>query len=97
MTPGYKLVQLAPGAYEIEFDGKIVASLVKDAAGAQRWTAELLDPDGRMPAPFQPSEHVFRRLSDALFWLGDPDLESTSNFQRRGSPKSATHGPASCD
>jgi hypothetical protein len=74
----FRLVQLAPGAYDIESDGTIIGSLVKDAAGAQRWSAELLDPYGRMPAPFQHSEHAFPKLSDVLFWLGDPDVVSTS-------------------
>ena len=93
----FRLIQLAPGAYDIESDGTIIASLVKDAAGAQRWTAELLDPNGRMPAPFQRSEHVFSKLSDVVFWLGDPAVVSTSAFQRRWSPKAATDGPASRD
>jgi hypothetical protein len=84
MTPGYKLVQLAPGAYDVEFEGTVVASLVKDI-NAQRWTAELLDPNGRMPSPFKRSEHVFRKLSDALFWLGDPDVISTPSLKRPGS------------
>jgi hypothetical protein len=51
----YRRIRLAPGSYDVEFDGAIVASVVRDGHcghHAGRWFAELLDEAGPRPAPF---------------------------------------------
>ena len=70
----YKLVQLAAGAYDIEFDGTVVASLVVTPGRTDdaRWTVELLGSD--TPAPFTASSHTFATFSEVLTWLGDPEV-----------------------
>ena len=68
----YKVVQLAPGAYDVEFDGDIVASLVVTPGRRDegRWTMELLGT--KAPLPFAADVHTFATFSDVLTWLGDP-------------------------
>jgi hypothetical protein len=80
----YKLVQLAPGSYDVELDGKVVASLVKSPT-SKRWTAELLDEAGLRPAPFRKAAHWFATLNGVQEWLGDPELVPTPGgaFARR--------------
>lgn len=51
----YRLIQLAPGSYDLLLGEVIVASVVKGLSGKSAvWMAELLDnrPDARRPAPF---------------------------------------------
>jgi hypothetical protein len=76
----YKLIQPAEGAYDVELDGETIASLVVTAGGrgSRRWTAELLDEDGPHPQPFTAETHGFATFSDALTWLGDPEVISAS-------------------
>ena len=69
----YRLVQLAPGSYDVELDGKIIASLVRDSA-SRRWYAELLDERLPHPAPFTGARHKFRSLGEAVTWLGHPEV-----------------------
>ncbi len=70
----YKVVQLAPGAYDIEFEDDIVASLVVTPGRRDegRWTAELLGMN--VPLPFTAATHTFATFSDVLSWLGDPEV-----------------------
>jgi hypothetical protein len=74
----YRLIQLAEGAYDVELDGETIASLVVTAGGrgSHRWTAELLDESGPRPQPFTAETHGFPTFSDALTWLGDPEVVS---------------------
>ena len=70
----YKLVQLAAGAYDIDFDGDTVASLVVTPGRTDigRWTAELLGSDA--PVPFTAPVHTFATFSEVLRWLSDPEV-----------------------
>jgi hypothetical protein len=74
----YRLLQLAEGAYDVEFDGETVASLVATAGGRgnTRWTAELLDERRPRPQPFTGESQGFPTFSDALTWFGDPEVIS---------------------
>ena len=73
----YRLIQLAPGSYDLTFDEEIVGSVVCQPASGhrpQKWFAELLD-DGRdRPAPFVAAEHEFGTFSEVLAWLGDVEV-----------------------
>ena len=55
----YRLLQLAPGSYDVELDGRIIASLVSYRSN-KRWIAELLDE--RLPHP----ERWFRSSEQQL-------------------------------
>ena len=67
----YKLVKLAPGAYDVLLAENIVAGLVRSASSG-RWTLELLEslPPERRPPPFTQLEHRFSTLGEACSWLG---------------------------
>lgn len=72
----YTLHRLAPGAYDLALDGRVIGGVVRNLSmhgEATNWRAELLDdtPTAR-PAPFQRGEHVFGSWSATLSWLGDP-------------------------
>jgi hypothetical protein len=72
----YRLIQLAPGSYDIELDGKILASLVHLPGTRRRagsWVAELLN-EGVRPTPFVSAEHEFPTFEDAVAWLGDAEV-----------------------
>jgi hypothetical protein len=71
----YRLVRLAPGSYDLELDGDIVASVVRDGHHdhAVRWLAEILDEAGPRPAPFVESVHEFGSFDEVAAWLGHPD------------------------
>ncbi len=88
----YRLVQLAPGSYDVELGGQVVASLVKSAT-SKRWSAELLDESGPRPAPFRKAAHWFGTLNGAQEWLGDPELVPTPGgaFARRTILSRAAH------
>ena len=75
----YRLIRLAPGSYDLELNGEIVASVVRDGNHghhAARWYAELLDEAGRKPAPFTAPVHKFGSFDEAAAWLGYPDTVS---------------------
>jgi len=63
------VILLAPGSYDVELNGEVVASLVCEPSDRARWYAELLDED-RRPEPFEQAEHEFSTYADALAWLG---------------------------
>ena len=72
----YRLIRLAPGSYDLELDGEIVASVVRDGNHghhAVRWFAEILDEAGPMPAPFVKPVHDFGSFDEVAAWLGYPD------------------------
>jgi hypothetical protein len=72
----YRLIRLAPGSYDLELDGAIVASVVRDGHRghhAVRWFAELLDEAGPAPAPFTAPLHEFGSFDEVASWLGYPD------------------------
>lgn len=72
----YRLIRLAPGSYDLELEGKVVASIVRDGNRghhAVRWFAELLDEAGPRPAPFVEAVHQFGSFDQAAAWLGYPD------------------------
>lgn len=72
----YRLVQLAPGSYDVERNGEVVASLVQ-SLNRGRWYAELLDGTAPPPPPFTAPEHRFRNLTIAREWLGNPEVVHT--------------------
>ena len=80
----YRLIQLAPGAYDVELDGEIVASLVQSPT-SRRWTAELLDEARQLPAPFNKIEHRFDSFTGVRGWLGNAEVVHTAvgEFARR--------------
>ena len=69
----YRLVQLAPGSYDVEHDGEVIASLVQTPSHGA-WIAELLDDRWNYPPPFTRPEHRFSTRADALTWLGEPEV-----------------------
>ena len=71
----YRIVQLAPGSYDVELDGKIIASLVRGSA-SKRWYAELLDERLPYPAPFTAARHRFDSFAEAVTWLGNPEVHA---------------------
>jgi hypothetical protein len=73
----YRLIQLAPGAYDVLRRGEIVASVVRNSSRSKRWSAELLDelPPPERPAPFTDTEHHFQSFEDICEWLGRPPVK----------------------
>jgi hypothetical protein len=77
----YRLIQLAPGAYDLLLNGKVVGSVVRNSSYQPYiWTAELLEdlPPSPRPAPFTEVEHVFASLEDLCAWLGDPQMKTNN-------------------
>ena len=77
----YRLIQLAPGAYDLLLDDTIVASVVRNGSRQPyTWTAELLEdlPRSKRPAPFREIEHDFPSLDELCAWLCHPTVK-TSN------------------
>jgi hypothetical protein len=77
----YRLIQLAPGAYDLLLNGEVVGSVVRNSSyQPYTWTAELLEdlPPARRPAPFTEVEHVFASLEDLCDWLGDPQMKTNN-------------------
>jgi hypothetical protein len=70
----YTLSRLAPGSYDVQLGGEIVASLVRSETPSRvvTWTLELLVYGKRrkMPEPFTASEHTFGTFQEAQQWLG---------------------------
>ena len=68
----YRLVKLAPGAYDIFRGEEVIASLVRQGEHSRRWTAELLAelPPAQRPAPFRTASQDFDSLEQACTWLG---------------------------
>jgi hypothetical protein len=77
----YRLIQLAPGAYDLFLADSIIASVVRSGLRQpSTWTAELLEevvPDKR-PSPFQDIEPSFPSLEELCAWLGHPPV-TTNN------------------
>jgi len=76
----YRLIQLAAGAYDLERDGRVIASVVRHPSG-ERWTLELLDERLPHPPPFAAAEQQFESLSTVAKRLDVSDL--TQHPQRR--------------
>ena len=73
----YRLIQLAPGAYDLLLHDNIVASVVRNGSRQPyTWTAELLEnlPRSNRPSPFREIEHDFSSLDELCTWLGHPTL-----------------------
>ena len=73
----YSLRRLAPGSYDLELDGEVIAGVVRSGEReTTTWHAELLsdDPGTPRPAPFTDPEHTFPTLEAVLEWLGRPEL-----------------------
>ncbi len=86
---GYKLVQLAPGSYDVLLHGTIIASLARNGWDSQSiWSAELLEdlPPGKRPQPFTEVEHRFATFEEARVWLGDPPVEGEGVRKLRADP-----------
>jgi hypothetical protein len=77
----YRLIQLAPGAYDLLLHDEVMGSVVRTGTGSKNtsWTAELLEdlPRSRRPAPFLEIEHAFPTLEELCAWLGHPDVNSS--------------------
>jgi hypothetical protein len=80
----YRLIQLAPGAYDLLLNGEVMGSVVRsgDRRTDTTWTAELLEdlPWSKRPVPFKAIEHSFSTLEELREWLGSPEVKS--NFGR---------------
>ena len=77
----YRLIQLAPGAYDLLLDGEVVSSVVRTSSyQPYTWTAELLAdvPPARKPAPFTELDHVFASLEDLCTWLCQPQMKTNN-------------------
>ena len=72
----YRLLQLAPGAYDVELDGEIVASLVA-LPSRKAWSIELLEERLPHPVPFTSAVHKVTSLADAKMWLGNAEVVQT--------------------
>ena len=71
----YRLIRLAPGSYDLEFDGEVIASVVREGPSRRhtlRWFAELLDEAAPPPSPFVEPMHEFGSFDEAAAWLGYP-------------------------
>ncbi len=81
----YCLIQLAPGAYDLLLNDKVMGSIVRIGYSSKNtsWTAELIEdlPRRQRPAPFSEVEHNFPTLEALCEWLGNPEVKS--NFGRR--------------
>jgi hypothetical protein len=77
----YRLIQLAPGAYDLFLDDNVFASVVRNGSRQPyTWTAELLDdlPRSKRPWPFQEVEHDFPSLEQLCVWLGRPHMTANN-------------------
>jgi hypothetical protein len=77
----YNLHRLAPGSYDLSFNGKLVGSVVRNVSysGAPMgWSAELMDEvqADQRPAPFSGVEHPFRSLDAVIAWLGGATISA---------------------
>lgn len=74
----YRLIQLAPGSYDLLLGDAIVASVVRSAPRKPVvWAAELLEelPAACRPAPFTKVEHAFASFRELCAWLGHPEVK----------------------
>ena len=77
----YRLIQLAPGAYDLLLHGEVVGSIVRNGSRQPyTWTAELLEdlPRSQRPSPFQEIEHDFPSLDELCAWLGHPTVKTNN-------------------
>ena len=75
----YRLIRLAPGSYDLELDGAVIASVVREGPRRRQavsWYVELLDEAAPPPSPFVEPVHQFGSLDEAAAWLGNPDTVS---------------------
>jgi hypothetical protein len=82
----YRLIQLAPGSYDLLLDDMIVASVVRSSSRKPViWTAELLEdtPSSHRPAPFTKAERDFASFSELCAWLDTPDVKPNRRDQSR--------------
>ncbi|GJD54105.1 hypothetical protein OPKNFCMD_6887 [Methylobacterium crusticola] len=71
----YTLVQLAPGSYDVDRDGSVIASLAREPgqkSSMSKWHVELLEatPRAKRPLPFTDQVHTFASFEEAVGWLG---------------------------
>jgi hypothetical protein len=81
-TARIEVYALAPGSFDIDENGKTIASLVRVSSHRSGWVAELFRNEPIRP-PFTSSEHSFASLIDALKWLGDPPKKIRDGFSPR--------------
>jgi hypothetical protein len=77
----YRLIQLAPGVYDLLLHNNVVASVVRNGSRQPyTWTAELLEdlPRGKWPSPFKEIEHSFSSLEELCAWLGQPPVRTNN-------------------
>jgi len=85
----YRVIRLAPGSYDVELNGEVVASLVREPSDRARWYAELLS------EPFAQAEHEFSTYADPIAWLGNPALASGDRHLGHD-PSAPDHTSARC-
>ena len=75
----YRLLQLAPGSYDLELNGEVIGSVVRTGSHHRsvKWYAELIDEEGVRPPPFTRAEHKFPSLEELASWLGDAEVNPT--------------------
>jgi hypothetical protein len=75
----YRLIQLAPDAYDLFLHDEVVASVVRNGSRQPySWIAELLEdlPRSRRPLPLQDIEHGFPCLEELCAWPSHPPVKS---------------------
>ncbi|QRM32979.1 hypothetical protein [Microvirga sp. VF16] len=88
----YRLIQLAPGAFDLLLHDTVIASVVRNGSRQPyAWTAELLEdlPRSKRPSPFREIEHDFSSLEEVCAWLGHPRVKTNN---RHGAAQSSTRG-----
>jgi hypothetical protein len=82
----YRLIQLAPGSYDLLLGDVIVASVVRSSSRKPVvWTAELLEdtPSSHRPAPFTKAEHDIASFRELCASLDAPDVKPNQRDQSR--------------
>ena len=77
----YRLLQLAPGAYDLLLHDNVVASVVRNGSRQPyTWTAELLEglPRSQRPALFRNVEHDFPSLDELCAWLSHAKVQTNN-------------------
>jgi hypothetical protein len=80
----YRLIQLAPGAYDLLLHDTLIGSVVRNGTRQPyTWTAELLEdqPRTRRPFPFREVEHDFPSLEESCVWLGRPTVKANNRHR----------------
>jgi hypothetical protein len=87
----YRLVQLAHGAYDVQWNGEPIAVLVSVSVGV--WWVETWDTHKTFRQPFTQARHAFTSFDEARRWLGIPQVVMMPDQALPGKqPKGETRG-----